>query len=411
MENKSLFKRLFKIIVVGLIVVLFTVDILYLIKNNDKKDLKEDKVENVEKVEPPKVYKASLIAAGDNLIHSSVYKDANKNADYKGYDFKPMYELIKPIVSKYDIAYYNQETILGGTKLGLSDYPTFNSPQEVGDAMMDAGFNLVSLATNHTIDRGEKAVLSSYDYWQKQSSVLTAGSYSSEEERNKVRVKKVNNITYTMLNYTYGTNGIKVPTDKEYLVNVWPTSYSVNDPDKDEKYQSYKETVKEDINRVRDKVDVLIVAMHWGVEYTHVPTNYEKDMADFLASQGVDIIIGTHPHVVQPVDFIDDTLVIYSLGNFISAQDNAGNYQKLVGLMTSLDITKTVSNGKSSIKIDNVSNELTFTYYKNYRNFKIVPFSNEKIKDVLPNYESIYKKYKKVVQKYDSNMKVVECAK
>ena len=405
MENKSLFKRLFKIIVVGLIVVLFTVDILYLIKNNDKKDLKEDKVE------PPKVYKASLIAAGDNLIHSSVYKDANKNADYKGYDFKPMYELIKPIVSKYDIAYYNQETILGGTKLGLSDYPTFNSPQEVGDAMMDAGFNLVSLATNHTIDRGEKAVLSSYDYWQKQSSVLTAGSYSSEEERNKVRVKKVNNITYTMLNYTYGTNGIKVPTDKEYLVNVWPTSYSVNDPDKDEKYQSYKETVKEDINRVRDKVDVLIVAMHWGVEYTHVPTNYEKDMADFLASQGVDIIIGTHPHVVQPVDFIDDMLVIYSLGNFISAQDNAGNYQKLVGLMTSLDITKTVSNGKSSIKIDNVSNELTFTYYKNYRNFKIVPFSNEKIKDVLPNYESIYKKYKKVVQKYDSNMKVVECAK
>ena len=411
MENKSLFKSLFKIIVVGLIVVLFTVDILYLIKNNDKKDLKEDKVENVEKVEPPKVYKASLIAAGDNLIHSSVYKDANKNADYKGYDFKPMYELIKPIVSKYDIAYYNQETILGGTKLGLSDYPTFNSPQEVGDAMMDAGFNLVSLATNHTIDRGEKAVLSSYDYWQKQSSVLTAGSYSSEEERNKVRVKKVNNITYTMLNYTYGTNGIKVPTDKEYLVNVWPTSYSVNDPDKDEKYQSYKETVKEDINRVRDKVDVLIVAMHWGVEYTHVPTNYEKDMAEFLASQGVDIIIGTHPHVVQPVDFIDDTLVIYSLGNFISAQDNAGNYQKLVGLMTSLDITKTVSNGKSSIKIDNVSNELTFTYYKNYRNFKIVPFSNEKIKDVLPNYESIYKKYKKVVQKYDSNMKVVECAK
>ena len=311
MENKSLFKRLFKIIVVGLIVVLFTVDILYLIKNNDKKDFKVDKVENVEKVEPPKVYKASLIAAGDNLIHSSVYKDANKNADYKGYDFKPMYELIKPIVSKYDIAYYNQETILGGTKLGLSDYPTFNSPQEVGDAMMDAGFNLVSLATNHTIDRGEKAVLSSYDYWQKQSSVLTAGSYSSEEERNKVRVKEVNNITYTMLNYTYGTNGIKVPTDKEYLVNVWPTNYSVNDPDKDEKYQSYKETVKEDINRVRDKVDVLIVAMHWGVEYTHVPTNYEKDMADFLASQGVDIIIGTHPHVVQPVDFIDDTLVIY----------------------------------------------------------------------------------------------------
>ena len=100
------------------------------------------------------VYKTSVITAGDNLIHSSIYKDANENTGGNGYDFKPMYELIKPIVSNYDIAYYNQETILGGTSLGLSDYPTFNSPQEVGDAMIDAGFNLVSLATNHTIDSG-----------------------------------------------------------------------------------------------------------------------------------------------------------------------------------------------------------------------------------------------------------------
>ena len=405
MEKRSVLIKIW-ILIFTVATLLFTIDIIYLLKSNHKvKEKKEDK----EVKEEIKTYKASLIAVGDNLIHSSIYKDANKNASYKGYDFKPMYELIKPIVSKYDIAYYNQETVLGGTKIGLSDYPTFNSPWEVGDAMVDAGFNLVSLATNHTMDRGEKAILSAHDYWQGKN-VLTSGSYTSVEERNKVNIKEVNNISYTMLNYTYGTNGISVPEGKEYLVNVWPTSYKINNPEDDLEYQKYKEVVKEDIARVRDKVDVLIVAMHWGVEYTHTPTDYEVDMAHFLADEGVDIVIGTHPHVIQPLEFIDDTLVIYSLGNFISAQDKDGNYQKLVGLMTSLDITKTVESGKSSIKIDNVNNELTFTYYNNYRNFKVVPFSNEKIKEYLPNYQSIYDKYKGIVVKYDSNINIVNCA-
>jgi poly-gamma-glutamate synthesis protein (capsule biosynthesis protein) len=388
--------------------ILFTLVVIYLTKGNDLKEstTTTSKKEEVKTEEEEKTYKASLITAGDNLIHSSLYKDANKNANYDGYDFKPMYELIKPIVSKYDIAYYNQETILGGTEIGLSDYPTFNSPQEVGDAMIDAGFNLVSLATNHTMDSGEKAVLESRKYWNKQTNVLAVGSYDSEEERNKVEVREVNNITYTMLNYTYGTNGMSVPTGKDYLVNVWPTDLDINDVEADNEYQAYKQTVKEDISRVRDKVDVLIVAMHWGVEYTDEPTEYEKDMAKYLSSLGVDVIIGTHPHVVQPVTWIDDTLVIYSLGNFISAQYQDENYNKMVGLMTSLEITKTTKGKESNVKIDNVNNELIYTYYKNYRNFKVIPFSNQEISNYLPNYKSVYETYKSVVQKYDSNMPV-----
>ena len=137
-------------------------------------------------------YEASLIAVGDYLIHSSVYKDANRLANGDGYDFKPMISYIKEIVSNYDIAYYNQETILGGSELGLSDYPTFNSPYEAGDAMIDAGFNLVSLATNHTMDSGKKAVENSCKYWQSKENVLTAGSYCSEEERNKINIKEIN---------------------------------------------------------------------------------------------------------------------------------------------------------------------------------------------------------------------------
>ena len=144
-------------------------------KNNDNKEKK---------------YELSLIAVGDYLIHSSLYKDANKHANYDGYDFKPMITNIKEIVSNYDIGYYNQETILGGTELGLSDYPTFNSPYEAGDAMLDAGFNLVSLATNHTMDSGKKAVENSCKYWKEKTNVLTAGSYCSDEERNEISRKK-----------------------------------------------------------------------------------------------------------------------------------------------------------------------------------------------------------------------------
>lgn len=397
-----------------LLVLILFIGIIYLAFTLVKDLFSEDKdLPIIKKEEKEEVYTLSMITAGDNLIHSSVYKDANRLAGYNGYDFKPMYEYIKELIKDYDLKYYNQETILGGSELGLSDYPTFNSPYEVGEAMIDAGFNLVSMATNHTMDSGEKAVINSRNYWNRQDNVLAVGSYSSKEERDKVEIREVNNITYALLNYTYGTNGIPVPSGKDYLVNVWPTDIdNINNPETDTKYQKYKETVKEDIQRVRDKVDVLMVAMHWGVEYTHEPTAYEKDMAKFLSDNGVDVIIGTHPHVVQPITWIDDTLVIYSLGNFISAQyQNQAtclNYKCMVGDMASFNITKTIKDGNTTIKIDNVNNELIYTYYTGWRYFKVVPFSNEHISEYLPNYKQIYTTYKDVIQKYDSSINVVD---
>ena len=268
--------------------------------------------------------------------------------------------------------------------------------------MIDAGFNLVSLASNHTLDKGERGVLSSRRYWDSKSDVLAVGSYASFEDRNKIRIAEKNNITYTMLNYTYGTNGIAVPHGKEYLVNVWPTS--LGNVEEDSNYQMYKEQVKKDIDSVRDEVDILIVAMHWGVEYTHEPTAYQKDMAKYLASLDVDIVIGTHPHVIQPIEWIDDTLVIYSLGNFISAQYQDQYYNKMVGLMTSLEINKKIIGEDVLITINNLENDLVYTYYKNWRNFKVIPFSNLKIVNYLPNYREIYEYYKRIVQSYDSNI-------
>ena len=406
-------KKGFKIFLIIFIIALIAIISYIVIKpeNNNKSNTKPNIINKNE----TKHYEASLIAVGDYLIHSSVYKDANRLANGNGYDFKPMISDIKEIVSNYDIAYYNQETILGGTELGLSDYPTFNSPYEAGDAMLDAGFNLVSLATNHTMDSGKKAVENSCKYWQSKENVLTAGSYCSEEERNKINIKEINNIKYTMLNYTYGTNGMPVPND--YLVNVWPTDIdNINNPEKDTKYQAYKKQVKEDIDKVKDKVDFLIVAMHWGVEYTHEPTAYEKDMASYLASLGVNLIIGTHPHVIQPVTWIDDTLVIYSLGNFISAQyqnkSTCTNYKCTTELMTSLKIEKDIKNNQTSVKITNVENELLYNYYNQstWRNFKVIPFSNPKIKEYLPNYKEVYNTYKAVVQKMDNEITVKDAA-
>ena len=415
MINRKPKKRINQIITVTLILIIL-INGYFLLSKKNKKNTKEIIPVIIEKEEKKKDehYEATLIAVGDNLIHSSVYKDANKLANYNGYDFKPMITDIKDIVSNYDLAYYNQETILGGTELGLADYPTFNSPYEAGDAMIDAGFNLVSLATNHTMDSGFKAVENSCKYWNSKENVLSTGSYCSDEERNKIDIREVNNIKYTMLNYTYGTNGM--PRIKDYYVNVWSTDIdNINNPEKDTKYQAYKETVKQDVERVKGKVDFLIVAMHWGVEYTHNPTEYEKDMASYLASLGVNLIIGTHPHVIQPVTWIDNTLVIYSLGNFISAQyQNQGTctyYKCTTELMTNLTIEKDIKDDITSVKITNVENELIYNYYNQstWRDFHVIPFSNEKIKTYLPSYKTVYETYKNVVQSIDSNIYVKPC--
>lgn len=342
-------------------------------------------------------YSIKLLMVGDNLINDKIYNTMKTNDTY---DFKPIYTYIKEINKDYDLAYYNQETILGGSSIGVSSYPAFNSPYEVGDATIDAGFNLVSLATNHTLDRGEQAIINSRNYWNSKDNVLAVGSYSSNEEKDKIQILKKNNITYTMLNYTYGTNGIKVPNNKEYLVNVWPCTG--NDPSTDTKYQEYKNTVKEDIEKVRDKVDLLIVAIHWGIEYKYTPNEYQKDMASYLASLGVNIIIGTHPHVVEPITYIDNTLVIYSLGNFVSAQDTVEDYNTRVGLLSTITINKDSNN---NISLSDLNNELIFTTDSS-NSYKVITFSNPDIKTYLNDYERVYNKYSSIVKSIDDTIKI-----
>ena len=376
-----------KYVILVLIVVIVGLGVYLLTQNKEKP--KENKKETAEVKKEPEVKtsKLSLVMVGDGLLHSSVYNDAYKDGVY---DFKPQLEYIKPIVQNYDLAFYNQESILGGTSIGLSDYPTFNSPWEFGDAMIDAGFNLVSLANNHTMDRGEKAIINSCEYW-KTKDVLTAGSYCSSEEANEIKIKEKNGIKYTLLAYTYGTNGISVPSGKEYLVNLYS----------DEK-------AKNDIEKVRDKVDLLIVSMHWGTEYRSEPTEEQKRQANYLSSLGVDIIIGTHPHVIEPITYINDTLVIYSLGNFISAQSTNNDYNTMVELMTSVDVIKEEKDGQATIKLDNLNNELLYNYYKKgsrWTDFKVIPFSQMN-SNYNSDYQRLYNKYSEIVRMYNKDIPI-----
>ena len=345
--------------------------------NVKKEEVKEQKKEE-EVVATKKEMDASLVMVGDALIHYGVYKEAETD---NGYDFKPMLSVVKPMIQDYDLKYYNQETILGGTELGLSSYPRFNSPYEVGDAFVDADFNLVSLATNHTMDKGEVGVINSLNYWNSKEDVYTAGSYLSFEDRDEVVIKEINGITYSFFSYTTWTNGLETPSGKEYLNNVYSP-----------------EKAKADIEKVRDKVDVVIVAMHWGTEYSFSVSSAQQEIANYLSSLGVDIIIGSHPHVVEPIAFIGKTMVIYSLGNFISDQDGI---ERLTGLMVGVDIHKTVDNGVTTIELRNPRAELLYTASR--QGFIVYPYTS--LNDsILPNYKSYYETYKNIVLSLDQSI-------
>ena len=341
------------------------------IKSNNKisnKSFSNKKVDNNKNDDSKK--NMSLVMVGDVLTHDSVLADAYKNGEY---DFTSMFSYIKPMIKDYDLKYINQESIIGGPSFKYSGYPTFNAPDILGDNLIDTGFNVFGLANNHAYDKGETAILHSNDYW-KNKDVISSGTYSSYEDRNDIKVYEKNGIKYAFLAYTTSLNGYTLSSDKSYLVNVYS-----------------EELVKSDIDKIKDKADVIIVAMHWGDEYTNTPTNSERQIASYLSELGVDLIIGTHPHVVQPIEYVGETLVIYSLGNFISNQLVLG-LNPAIGLMVGVDITVDGNETKISIK----EKELLYSYSDNSTNFKVIPFSKMS-DDILNNYKSVEEEYMSIV--------------
>ena len=244
---------------------------------------------------------------------------------------------------------------------------------------------MVSLATNHTMDKGESGVLNSVNYWKsKGNAVAYSGQWNSFEDRleQTSRIYEKNGIKYAFLSYTTWTNGLETPNGKEYLNNVYSP-----------------EKAAEDIARVKDKADVIIVAMHWGIEYSLGVSANQEEIANYLSSLGVQIIIGAHPHVVEPVEYINDgkTFVIYSLGNLISDQEGD---ERLTGLMMELTIHKHVDlDDNVTVTIEHPKAELTYTKSNRWgkRDFKVYPYS-QLDSSILGNYQAMNDKYSGIVK-------------
>ena len=204
---------------------------------------------------------------------------------------------------------------------------------------------------------------------------------SFEDRENNIKVLEKNGIKYAFFSYTTVTNGLLPPSGKEYLTNIYE-----------------KNKVLKDIEKVKDKADLIIVAMHWGEEYTTNPSVNQKQIAKELSEMGVNLIIGNHAHSIQPVEMVNDTLVFYALGNFIAAQDTI---DKQTGVLVSLNIKKE----KDKITFNDIKGKLIYTYFSGSRNFKIYPY--EKLNNsLLNNYETYFNKYKSVLTRYTDIIEV-----
>ncbi len=356
-------------------------------KKEDTAEVKED--ETVPEEEPEeKGKKVTLFLTGDGLIHESVYMDAwNEDGSF---NFDKQLHRIAEIAAPYDLQYYNQETILGGTELGLSGYPVFNSPVEFGEYMVKSGFNLVSTANNHCLDMGFAGVSNSRAFWNGQKGVLMQGTNTTQEEFDEIASMEVNGIKIAFVSYCEHTNGIYPEYDFE--VNYFP---------------GYEEQMLDKIRRAKETNDVVIAAMHWGTEYSHGVNETQTWLAEQMVDAGADIIVGNHPHVIQPFQWVKGKPVFYAMGNLISSQLDDDN---LIGMMAGLDIIKTEEDGKTEIRIENVRADLHYTImegvYPDLRyNIEVIPFSQLN-DDILPGYQEIYQTYSDIIRSLDSNITI-----
>ncbi len=285
--------------------------------------------ENVNKGNINNPTEISLVMVGDVLLHTPV-SDSGLMED-GSYNYSHLFKNVKNDIESADIALVNQEVILGGAELGLSGYPAFNGAYEVGDAIVEAGFDVVLHATNHALDKGRKGILNCINYWKNSHpDIGVIGINESQEEQNNIYIKEINGIRIAILNYTYGTNGIALPSDMPYCVNLL-------DEDK----------IAKDMEIAKQSSDFIVVCPHWGTEYTHDETNEQKKWAEYFTELGANLIIGTHPHVIEPVKWVESSngnraLVYYSIGNFINATSDYGRgvADRMIGAMANVIIAR-----------------------------------------------------------------------
>lgn len=354
MENKAV--KVFLAVILALVVVIGGVAIGTTVKNGRQpiepvaapvfgKEEAPTEAPTEKPTEAPAPATLKMLSVGDNLIHDGIFQQAQKRAGEGGYDFSYCYARVKPTIAAADIATINQETIVAKS-YEPSGYPLFNSPQELGAEVVKTGFDVVNLANNHMLDKTAKGLREAIDYWDA-SGLVRTGAYKDEADLNKVEYIEKNGLKIGLVGITQYTNGLTLPNGSE-LRYILTTDEA---------------TIERKIKAAKESCDVVLVNVHWGSEYTTKPSADQRNLAKKMAQWGANVIIGHHPHVLQPVEWIENsdgtrTLVAYSLGNFISQQNTAA---RVIGGMLHYSVSKDFSTGK--VTVSDVSFETIVTHY------------------------------------------------
>ena len=336
----------------------------------------------------------TLTSLGDTLCHNTQYWDAY-NSKTDEYDFSYVYEDIKNYTLSSDITIGSLETTFAGKEKGYSNYPTFNTPDSLATALKDIGVDVVSLAGNHALDYGYTGLCRTIDVFNN-IGLSHLGTYKTAEDQEKILIKDVKGVKIAFINYTYGTNGIPLPSGKEFCVNLID-----------------KDFIKKQINQAKEQnVDMIVACMHWGTEYRTTANSEQKDLANFLFENGVDVILGNHPHVLEPMEkktitlqdgTTKDVFVVYALGNFTADQRDEITRDSAI---LNLTITK---NSDGKISIDKV-NYVPIYMYKN-TNVSTHKFKILDIEKTIKDYEegkntsinsTVYNNLKKQLEKIKS---------
>ena len=306
-----------------------------------------------------------MLAVGDNLVQTGVYNAAHKWSADGTYDFTKTYEHMKPMIEAADVAVINQETLICGADYEISGSNlNFNSPIQLGDAMVDVGFDVFTLANNHLLDKRIDGLESCITYWDnmmlKNPKVLALGTYRNAEDQNRIRVQEVNGVKIAYLAYTENLNGYRIPADSQIKVG----------------FTSDEALIQKQVKEAKGIADAVVVAMHWGTEDTHIVRDDVKELAKKTIEWGADVILGSHPHTAETMEWVnrkDGTrgFVYYSLGNFISAQTDNFN---MVGEVGEFNLVKNGETGK--VTVEEVTCMPCITHYETakFANCRVYPY-------------------------------------
>lgn len=364
------------IIVLLLILILAIFGSLNAFSDVFKKEIEEDKPTELDKEEINR--SITFTFAGNVLINDRMWYDTSTKDNT--YDFKYVFEDLKTTMKKSNINFYSQQSILGGKELGISYYSNYNSPIDLGEAMVDIGFNMVSLANYHAYDKGITGIMNSLDFWDK-NNVVYSGTSISEEKRNSNNIITKNNIKIGLLAYTMGTD------------TVFNGSYEINVYD--------KEIVKSDVETLKEKTDIIIVSMDWGNTGLLEVNSTQKEIANYLSELGVDIVVGNTGYSIQPIEKINNTLILYSLGNLLSGHILADSR---ISAVVDLKLNMSIKDDVKTIQFSDINVLLTYAYNNDTMNYRVIPFN--KLTNQLYNYQEYYDKYKEVLTRNIANINI-----